>query len=70
MFYLESVNLGFGGCDPAGLVQITKTPESRKYEETPKKIQNPPSRPGARKYEKNTEKIQKCDFWAIFVFFR
>ena len=57
-------------CDPAGLVQITKTPESRKYEKITKKIQNPPSRVGARKYEKNTEKYKNGDFGAIFVFFR
>ena len=64
-------------CDPAGLVQITKTPESRKYEKITKKMQNPPSRVGARKYEKNTEKIQKwpknhhfCVFSVFFSYFR
>ena len=53
------VPLGFQICDPAGLVQITKTPESRKYEKNTKNILNPPSRVGARKYEKITEKLQK-----------
>ena len=46
-------------CDPTGLVQITKTPESRKYEKITKKMQDPPPRIEARKYKKNTEKIQK-----------
>ena len=57
-------------CDPVGLVQITKTPESRKYEKITKKIQNPPFRVGARKYEKNTEKKQNGPKITIFVFFR
>ena len=63
-------------CDPAGLVHITKTPESRKYEKILKKIQNPPSRVGAREYEKITKKIQKwpqnhhfCIFSVFFFVF-
>ena len=63
-------------CDPAGLVQITKTSESRKYEKITKNIQNP-LRVGDRKYEKITEKMQKsptknhhfCIFSVIFFVF-
>ena len=52
--------------DAAGLVQITKTPESQKYEKITKKMQNPPSRAGARKYEKNTEKKTKMVIFGPF----
>ena len=54
-------------CDPAGLVQITKTPESRKSEKITKKMQNP--LPGLG--PENTKKLPKKYKMAknhIFVF--
>ena len=61
---------GLWGSDPAGVVQRPKTPESRKYEEITKDMQNPPPRVGPRKYEnkRNTKMAIKHHFY-MFLFF-
>ena len=61
-------------CDPAGLVQITKTPESRKYEKITKKNTKSPFLgwgPKIRKkYRKNTKMAQITIFVFLRYFFR
>ena len=57
-------------CDPAGLVQITKTPESRKYEKiTKKNTKSPFPGWGPKRCKKNIEKIQKWRFLGQFCIF-
>ena len=60
----------FNLCDPAGVVQSPKTPESRKYEKIMKKIPNPQPHVAPRKYENITEKYKNDLKMTIFVFFR
>ena len=49
----------FWDCDLHGVLLNTKTPQARKYEKNPKKLQNPPFWVGPREYRKNTEKLRK-----------
>ena len=58
-------------CDPAGLVQITETPESRNTKKLPQKKYKIPLPGWGPKIRKNYRKNKKKgEFWAIFVFFR
>ena len=60
-------------CDPVGLVQITTTPESRKYEKITETIQNPLPGLGPENTKKLPKKMAKkspflCFFGHFFVF--